>query len=50
LSQTKEYIKTTIVSEPNVLDQVEKLAKLKENGILSDEEFNEQKKKLLEKL
>lgn len=50
LSQPKEQINTTIVSEPNVLDQIEKLAKLKESGILSDEEFSEQKKKLLEKL
>lgn len=50
LSQPKETHTTTIISEPNVLDQLEKLAKLKENGILSEEEFNEQKKKLLEKL
>lgn len=50
LSQPKETISTTIVNEPNILDQLEKLAKLKENGILTDEEFNEQKKKLLEKL
>lgn len=50
LSQPKETISNTIVSEPNVLDQLEKLAKLKENGILTEEEFIEQKKKLLEKL
>lgn len=50
LSQPKETVTTTIVSEPNILDQLEKLAKLKGNGILSDEEFSEQKKKLLEKL
>ncbi len=50
LSQPKENTMTTLISTPNVLDQLEKLAKLKENGILSDEEFNEQKKKLLEKL
>ena len=36
--------------EINVLDQLEKLAKLKENGILSQEEFDEQKKKLLQKI
>ena len=52
LSQPKEqqpvYIQTN--SEPTVLDQIEKLAKLKVNGILSEEEFAEQKKKLLEKL
>jgi len=50
LSQPKEVVVQTIASEPNVLDQLEKLAKLKENGILSEEEFNDQKKKLLEKL
>lgn len=50
ISQPKEATTTTIVSEPNVLDQLEKLAKLKESGILSEEEFLEQKKKLLEKL
>ncbi|MNJ84805.1 hypothetical protein D3C87_22650 [compost metagenome] len=49
LSQPKDT-PTTVVSEPNVLDQLEKLAKLKENGILSEDEFAEQKKKLLEKL
>jgi hypothetical protein len=37
-------------SEPTVLDQLEQLGKLKENGVLTEEEFNEQKKKLLEKL
>lgn len=50
LSQPKETLATTIVSEPNVLDQIEKLAKLKDSGILSDEEFDVQKKKLLSKL
>lgn len=50
LSQTKETTITSIVSEPNVLDQLEKLAKLKDKGVLSEDEFSEQKKKLLEKL
>jgi hypothetical protein len=49
LSQPKEN-NATVNSQPNVLDQLEKLAKLKENGILSEEEFNDHKKKLLEKL
>ncbi len=48
LSQPKETIAQS--TQPNVLDQLEKLAKLKENGIISEEEFIEQKKKLLEKL
>jgi hypothetical protein len=50
LSQPKATITNIINSEPNVLDQLEKLAKLKENGILTEEEFIDQKKKLLEKL
>jgi len=37
------------VSE-SVLEQLEKLGQLRENGILTDEEFTSQKKKLLEKL
>lgn len=38
-----------VISE-NVLEQLEKLGKLRENGILTEEEFTLQKKKLLEKL
>lgn len=37
-------------SQPDVLEQIEKLAKLKETGILSEEEFNQKKATLLEKL
>ncbi|AZB11131.1 hypothetical protein EG344_21005 [Chryseobacterium sp. G0162] len=37
-------------AEPTVLDQLEQLGRLKESGILSEEEFNEQKKKLISKL
>jgi len=48
LSQPKESVPN--VSQPDILGQIEKLAKLKESGILSEEEFFEQKKKLLEKL
>jgi hypothetical protein len=48
LSQPKENI--SVSSQPDILEQIEKLAKLKENGILSEQEFVEQKKKLLEKL
>lgn len=52
ISQPKEQQTVFIQnnSEPSILDQIEKLAKLKDNGILSDDEFTEQKKKLLEKL
>lgn len=36
--------------EPDILGQLEKLAKLKESGILTEEEFNQKKSILLEKL
>jgi hypothetical protein len=47
LSQPKEIQNQ---SQPDALAQLEKLAKLKDSGILTEEEFLEQKKKLLEKL
>lgn len=37
-------------SEPSILDQLEQLGRLKESGVLSEEEFLDQKKKLMEKL
>lgn len=37
-------------SEPTILDQLEQLGRLKDSGVLTEEEFSEQKKKLLEKL
>ncbi len=37
-------------NQPDVLEQIEKLAKLKEAGILSEEEFNNKKAALLDKL
>lgn len=49
ISQPKEIVIQSN-SEPDVLTQLEKLGKLKDSGILSEEEFNEQKKKLLSKL
>ncbi|MDQ1856178.1 PH domain-containing protein [Chryseobacterium sp. WLY505] len=42
--------KSTSVSSEEVFNQLEKLGKLRENGILTDAEFAEQKKKLLEQL
>lgn len=36
--------------EPDVLEQLEKLSKLKDSGILTEEEFNQKKAILLEKL
>ncbi len=47
LSQPKETISPIINNQPDVYDQLEKLAKLKEQGILTQEEFDVQKKKLL---
>lgn len=38
------------VSSEDILNQLEKLGKLRENGILTDAEFAEQKKKLLKQL
>ncbi|PXW18211.1 putative oligomerization/nucleic acid binding protein [Chryseobacterium sp. CBTAP 102] len=38
------------ISSEEILNQLEKLGKLSENGILTDAEFAEQKKKLLEQL
>lgn len=37
-------------AQPNVLDQIEKLAALKAAGILTEEEFNQKKAELLTKL
>lgn len=45
-----QSVQTNTKTEPNILEQIEKLGKLKESGILSEEEFAEQKKKLLHKL
>ena len=39
-----------INSEPDILGQIEKLAELKEKGILTEDEFNAKKATLLEKL
>lgn len=47
LSQPKETTAPIIKNQPDVYDQLEKLAKLKEQGILTQEEFDTQKKKLL---
>lgn len=42
--------KSVSVSSEEIFNQLEKLGKLRENGILTDSEFAEQKKKLLEQL
>jgi hypothetical protein len=47
MSRPKEYFHTK--AEPTVLDQLEQLGRLKESGVLTEEEFTEQKKKLINK-
>lgn len=39
---------TTIINKSSNLDELKKLAELKEQGIINEEEFNIQKKKILE--
>lgn len=36
--------------EPDIIEQIEKLSKLRDSGIISEEEFNQKKASLLEKL
>lgn len=48
-AQPQVIIKET-QSQPDVLEQIEKLAKLKEAGILTEEEFNQKKLDLLAKI
>ena len=47
-AKCKEFM--DLLRREDVLVQVEKLAKLKEAGVLSEEEFNAKKAVLLEKL
>lgn len=49
-SQPKATANSGFNSELSVVDQLESLGRLKEIGVLTDEEFIEQKKKLLERL
>ncbi|MFP3595134.1 PH domain-containing protein [Chryseobacterium sp. SIMBA_029] len=48
MARPTEYFQNT--SETSMLDQLEQLGRLKESGVLTEEEFAIQKKKLLEKL
>ena len=48
MSRPKEFSQAK--SEPTILDQLEQLGRLKESGVLTEEEFDEQKRKLLGKL
>lgn len=48
MSRPKEYFQPK--TKPSVLDQLEQLGRLKENGVVTEEEFLEQKKKLIGKL
>jgi esterase/lipase superfamily enzyme len=48
MAHPEEYVQAK--TEPTVLDQLEQLGRLKENGVLSEDEFNDQKKKLIDLL
>lgn len=48
MARPKEYFQSK--AEPSILDQLEQLGKLKESGVLTEDEFQGQKKKLLAKL
>lgn len=50
LTQENVYSTANKEASGNVFEQLEKLGKLKEMGVLTDAEFAEQKKKLLDKL
>ncbi|MDR6370346.1 DNA-binding transcriptional MerR regulator [Chryseobacterium bernardetii] len=50
LKQITSANKSVSVSSEEIFNQLEKLGKLRESGILTDAEFAEQKKKLLEQL
>jgi len=39
-----------IISSPDIIDQIKKLAELKDQGILSEEEFDKKKQELLSKI
>ncbi|MBO9690858.1 PH domain-containing protein [Chryseobacterium sp.] len=47
MSRPETYFQNSY--EPSLLDKLEQLGRLKENGVISEEEFFEQKKKLMEK-
>lgn len=49
-SQPKAAANSEFASDSSVLDQLESLGRIKELGLLTEEEFAEQKKKLLERL
>lgn len=50
LKQIKNNTVKEKSSEPDVFEQIEKLSKLKEAGILTEDEFNQKKNSLLEKI
>ena len=47
---TKVNTSKNLLQENNGLEQLEKLSELKEKGIITEEEFQESKKKILSKL
>lgn len=49
-NQDRMYKGTTTAAAPNILEQIEALARLKEQGVLSDMEFETKKQELLKRL
>lgn len=47
---SRPEVSTQNKPEPSILDQLEQLGRLKESGVVSEEEFLDQKKKLMDKL
>ncbi|RZB28632.1 MAG: hypothetical protein AEth_01892 [Candidatus Argoarchaeum ethanivorans] len=50
IRETKNISQQTVLTEKSIPEQIEKLAELKEKGILTDDEFREKKKELLDRL
>ena len=50
IREAKTSSQQTVLTEKSIPEQIEKLAELKEKGILTEDEFKEKKKELLDKL
>jgi uncharacterized protein (DUF697 family) len=50
VSDLEEEVKTAKEEPEDILEKIDKLGDLKEKGVISEEEFKEQKKKLLDRL
>jgi hypothetical protein len=50
IREAKTKSQQAVIAEKSIPEQIEKLAELKEKGILTENEFKEKKKELLDKL